>query len=234
MEKKQYELCREILRRFNEAKILDHLVLIGSWAVFFYKDYFAFKPFVDYTALKTRDMDFLISTPDKIEHKVDIPILLEDLGFLPDFRGNRGYMKLDHPDIIVEFLVPDKGSGMDKPYPIPKLGINAQTLRFLDLLSENTIKIQMENFYLTLPHPANFSLHKIIISQRRNKVDKALKDSEVAIGIINALIKKGEAGLIKKVFDSISKRSQATIKNVLKESKEIDILEILEKVRNKL
>lgn len=40
MEKKQYELCLEILRRFHKAGILDYLTLVGSWCAPFYKDYF--------------------------------------------------------------------------------------------------------------------------------------------------------------------------------------------------
>lgn len=230
MEKKQYELCLEILRRFHKAKILDHLVLIGSWTVFFYKDYFASKPFMDYTALKTRDMDFLISMPDKIEEVVDIPTLLRDLGFVTTLRGDKGYMKLDHPDLIVEFLVPEKGKGIDKPYPLPKLGVNAQTLRFLDLLSDNTIKIKIEDFYLTLPHPANFALHKLIVSQRRDKEDKSIKDKEIGIKILRALSSKNELTIIKSVFNSIPKSWQRKITKGLKEEKEKEALEILEEV----
>lgn len=229
MEKKQYELCLEILRRFHKAKILNHLVLIGSWSVFFYKDYFSSKPFMDYTALKTRDMDFLISLPDKIEQVVDIPTLLKDLGFVTTHRGEKGYMKLDHPDLIVEFLVPEKGKGIDKPYPLPKLGVNAQTLRFLDFLSDNTIKVKIEDFYLTLPHPANFALHKLIVSQRRNKEDKAIKDRDIAIKILRALINKGEVNIINNVFNSIPKSWQRKIIKGLKEAKEKEYLEILQK-----
>jgi len=40
VEKKQSDLCLEILRRFHNAGILDDLILIGSWCVYFYKDYF--------------------------------------------------------------------------------------------------------------------------------------------------------------------------------------------------
>lgn len=36
MEKQQYELVVELLRRFYNAKILPNTVLIGSWATYFY------------------------------------------------------------------------------------------------------------------------------------------------------------------------------------------------------
>jgi len=45
-------------------------------------------------------------------------------------KGSRGYVKLDHPDLLLEFLVPEKGKGTDKPHPLPKLGMNAVALIF--------------------------------------------------------------------------------------------------------
>jgi hypothetical protein len=86
VEKKQYELCREILKRFNKAGILDDLILIGSWCVYFYEDYFSGIAHMKSTALKTRDIDFLIDNPAKIRHKVNIPELLKDLGFITIFK----------------------------------------------------------------------------------------------------------------------------------------------------
>ena len=73
--------------------------------------------------------------------------ILKDLGFVTIYKGSRGYIKLDHPDLILEFLVPEKGKGIDRPFPLPKLGVNAVALRFLSFLSGNTIKVKIENFY---------------------------------------------------------------------------------------
>lgn len=123
MEKKQYELCLEVLSRFQKSGILKGFILIGSWAAYFYKDYFGQVPY--HFALKTRDMDFLINEPVRFIREVNIPELLKDLGFVTVFKGTKGYIKLDHPDLILEFLIPEKGKGSDKPYPLPKLGVNA-------------------------------------------------------------------------------------------------------------
>ena len=173
MEKKQSDLCLEILRRFHKAGILNDLILIGSWCVYFYQDYFANVPYIDQAAIKTRDIDFLVDIPCRRKHNVNIPEILKDLGFVTIYKGSRGYIKLDHPDLILEFLVPEKGKGIDRPFPLPKLGVNAVALRFLSFLSGNTIKVKIENFYVTLPHPVNFALHKLIIFQRRLKEEKA-------------------------------------------------------------
>lgn len=229
MEKKQYELCLEILRRFHKAKILNDFVLIGSWCVFFYKDYFSSVSYINHVTLKTRDMDFLISKPDRIKQTVDIPDLLKDLGFVTGFRGPGGYIKLDHPDLIVEFLVPARGKGSDKPYSVPKLGINAEALRFLDFLSENTIRVKVEDFYLNLPHPANFALQKLIISLRRTKEDKAIKDRDIALAILKALIIKRETNNVRQIFRSMPSKWQTKVIRGLEETNEKEILGIFKK-----
>ena len=202
MEKKQSDLCFEIIRRFHKAGILNDFILIGSWCVHFYREYFSGVSSVALTTIRTRDIDFLIDKPARIKQEVDIQELLKDLGFVTIFRGREGYIKFDHPDLILEFLVPEKGRGTDKPHFLLKLGINAIPLRFVHFLSANTIKVKIEDFYLTLPHPINFALHKLIISQRRIKEEKAIKDRNAAIEILKALVDKGESSNIKIVFNS--------------------------------
>lgn len=227
MEKKQSDLCLEILRRFHKTGILDDLILIGSWCVYFYKDYFSSTPYIDQATIKTRDIDFLIDAPSKIKVNVNIPELLNDLGFVTIYKGSRGYIKLDHPELILEFLVPERGKGTDKPVPLPKLGINAVALRFLTFLSGNIIKVKVEDFYVTLPHPVNFSLHKLIIFQRRFKEEKAIKDRKVAVEILRALINKGETVTIKRVFNSMLPKWQKKVIKGLEETKEKEILNLL-------
>ena len=226
MEKKQYKLCIEIFRRFYRAGILKDFILIGSWCVYFYKDYFINVPYIDKTTLRTRDIDFLIDNPDNIKNTVDIPELLKDLGFVTIFKGREGYIKLDHPDLILEFLVPEKVKGLNKPYSLSKLEINAVALRFLNFLSSNTIRVMMEDFYVTLPHPANFALHKLVIFQRRAKEEKAIKDRNSAIDIIKALINRNDIEILRKVFNSVPQKWQKKITRGIEITGENKILEI--------
>ena len=227
MEKKQSELCLEILRRFHKAGILDDLILIGSWCIYFYKEYFGNISYIDQTTIRTRDIDFLIDKPAKLKYTVNIPELLKDLGFVTIFKGREGYLKLDHPDLMLEFLVPEKGKGTDKPVPLTRLCTNAVALRFLNLLTENIIKIKVEDFNISVPHPVNFALHKLIIFQRRLKEDKAAKDRNAAVEILKALITKGEAVIIKQVFNSMLPKWQRKVIKGLEEAKEKDILSML-------
>jgi len=228
VEKKQSELCLEILRRFNEAGILKDFILIGSWCAYFYEEYFSGTPYLDRLAVKTRDIDFLIDNPAKIKQEVNVPELLRDLGFIIIIKSNSGYIKLDHPDLLLEFLVPERGKGTDKPVNLPKLGMNAVALRFLSFLSANTIKVKVEDFCITLPHPANFALHKLIIFQRRIKEDKAAKDRNIAIEILKALINKGESAIIKQVFNSAPGKWRNKIIKGLSKNEDKAILAILQ------
>lgn len=143
-------------------------------------------------------------------------------------KGSKGYIKLEHPDLLLEFLVLEKGRGTDRPFPLPKLGVNAVALRFLSFLSSNTIKVKVEDFYVTMPHPANFALHKLIIFQRRLKKDKAVKDRNIAIEVLKSLIDKGETSIIRQVFSSIPKKWQARVIKGLNKSEDKDILAVLE------
>lgn len=226
MEKNQYELCLEVLRRLNRAGVLKDVMLIGSWCIPFYQNYFSRIKYS--TAIRTRDVDFLIPYPRDIRANANIPDLLKDLGFIISYRGTKGYIKLEHPDLIVEFLSPERGKGTDGPISIPKLGVNAVALRFLNFLIEDTIKVKIENFEVWLPHPINFALHKLIIFQRRLKEEKAAKDRNAAIEILNALITKGEAAIIKRVFNSMIPKWQKKVIDGLKDAQEKDILSILQ------
>jgi hypothetical protein len=225
VEKNQYELCIEVLKRLEKASILNDVILIGSWCIPFYKDYFRSVRYP--TAIKTRDVDFLVPIPSKMEIKTNVPKLLKDLGFIVNFKGSEGYIQLEHPDLIIEFLVPEKGRGSDKPYRLPQFGLNAQPLRFLDLLILDKIKVNIEGIEVNLPHPANFALHKLIVFQRRTKEEKIIKDRNAAIEILRALITKGEVTTIKRVFNTMIPKWQKKVIKGLEEAKEKDILSLL-------
>ena len=95
------------------------------------------------------------------------------------------------------------------------------------MLVSNTIKVRIENLNITLPHPANFALHKLIIFQRRPKKEKAVKDSNTAIEILKALINKGEIDYIRQVFDSLLKKWQRKIIRGIEKTKEKALLDEL-------
>ncbi|MBI1871191.1 MAG: hypothetical protein HYS07_08380 [Chlamydiae bacterium] len=228
MQKKQHDLCMEILRRLQAKDLLRHVILIGSWCALFYKEYFPGETYLP--SLRTRDIDFLVPSPQEIKKKVDLFELFKDLGFIVGFRGKAGYIRLEHPELMIEFLVPEKGKGRDTPFPLPQWGLNAQALRFLDLLIHHVIYIHLDNLSIAVPHPANFGVHKILISSRRKQKEMAEKDIQMGIGILKAVIQHGESAMIPEAFRLISKKWKTKILKILEEREGKDFCKMLEGV----
>lgn len=105
--------------------------------------------------------------------------------------------------------------------------MNAQALRFLSLLGDSTIHVRVYGHQIKLPHPAYFALQKVIISQRRSKEDKAVKDMEAGIRVLNALIQKGELFIIKEALNSLPFKWRNKVRNGLQKQKETRLLEQL-------
>lgn len=226
VEKSQYNLCLEILRRLAKANILRHTVLVGSWCTIFYKEYFAGTRYLP--LIRTRDIDFLIPRPSTIKTKADVAEMLKELGFIIGFTGPEGYMRLEHPQLIIEFLVPERGRGSNRPYPLPQLGLNAQALRFLDLLTQHTITVRVDRVLVTLPHPANYALQKLLILDRRRRPEKTAKDQDTAVQVLKALIEKDQQDFVRSVYNSMPRRWRTKVRKALTASDDKDILSILE------
>lgn len=225
MEKKTFNVCLEVLKRFEKAGLLQHIILIGSWSVYFYKYYFKSKEYSTY--IRTTDIDFLVPLPSPFDKETHVFNLVKDMGFLEIYKGSKGYTKLEHPDLTIEFLVPERGRGHDKPYPIPQLAINAQPLRFLDFLIANTISITADGLHITLPHPAAYALHKFIIFKRRRKVDKHDRDIEGALRVFREMLRHKRHAEIKRIFGKMHKKWQRKIIENLKAINEIEVLAML-------
>ena len=225
MEKKKYELCLEVLSRFAKVGLLDKLVLIGSWCLYFYEDFFAGLNYLP--SIRTRDIDLLVPLPQKNKTEIDVPKMLEDLGFVVGFIGSKGYMRLNHPELIVEFLVPERGRGSDKPFPLPNLKMSAQPLRYLDFLAANTMRVKFDNMIINVPHPAAYGLHKLIIYKRRRKKDKADKDIQQALMIFGCFEEMGDFRKLKEIFRSMPKKWQSNVIRNLSDLDRKDIKEIL-------
>jgi len=214
-----------VLERFHLAGVLQDSVIVGSWCIPFYKDYFAGEDFLP--TLRTRDIDFLVPDFAKTHAKVNVPELLKDLGFILDRVGEAGYVRLIHPDLIIEFLVPEKGRGSDKAQFLPQFGLNAQPLRFLGFLSESTIGTLVGSIPVRLPHPIHFALHKLVVANRRRSKEKAEKDTREGLKVLSALIAKGEGGVIRKVMNALPLKWKKTIIAALKQEQANEILKTL-------
>ena len=225
MDKNQYDVFLEILKRLDKVGVLSNVVLIGSWCLPLYRDHYSGDNTL--TTLRTRDIDFLVSRKEQMKKKVDLPKLFEDLGFIEDYKYPQGFVKLVHPELIMEFLVPEKGRGSNEPYPLPFLSMNAQRLRFLDLLEKNTIVVIVNGIKIKVPHPINYGLHKLIISSRRDSEDKRIKDIEAGLSVLNMYVEIEGNEMLRKVFKGISQKQKRNITKLLEDERSYNLLEIL-------
>jgi Nucleotidyltransferase len=175
---KEHDLFFTILIRLDKEEVLRDIILIGGWCSLVYKEYFG-NP-VEISMQRTADLDLLIPNPPRIHKDVDVSLILEELGFDRKVSLLDGYEKYVHPDLEVEFLTPERGRGRGKPYSIDKLHINAQGLRYLDLIQSYTMKISYNGISINVPEPTAYVLHKFILSDRRKKQFKREKDIETA------------------------------------------------------
>lgn len=152
--------------------------------------------------------------------------MLSDLNFLVHFHS-KGAMRIEHPKLIVDFLVPEKGKGSTGPYKVKELGVTIQQLRFVSLLLDNTISFESHGLHLTLPHPINFALQKLIISGHRTKIEKADKDRKQAIEVLKMVMGTNEREKIRPLFARLPKGWRAAIIKALKSENQSEIVDVL-------
>ncbi len=231
MDRKQRNLLVKVLKLLQEEGLLEHLIVAGSWCLYFYKFYYNKKQSI--ATLRTRDVDFFIPFPKAIKIEVDLPKLLEHLGFITDFQGRAGYIRFVHTELFIEFLVPEKGRPITKPYKLKQLKINAQALRFLEVLQIRTVNIIVKDIELTLPHPSCFVLHKILVYKRRPKKDKRARDIEQIHRVLDLLQKQNELDSLTEVYSQLCRKWQNKIIASLKEIDQTNIVEFLEQPKKK-
>lgn len=146
-----------------------------------------------------------------------------DLDFVKFFNRS-GLIKYEAKGLTVEFLVPELGRGSNGPVRIKGLNITAQPLRFLNMLTEDPLVVQYEKMKITVPNPIAYACHKLIISGRRIKKDKKIKDYETAIDLIRFLRAQGMECDIKNYFHSLPKPWQKKISLVLKSANHLELL----------
>ena len=208
------DLFLKVMDTLNTHLVLGQVILIGSWCQFFYQHYFNEEVLIP--AVRTLDLDFLIPNPPNIKEDVNVSDLLTGMGFTIQTHSHSGLIKYNHPDLMVEFLIPELGKGKDTAYDIPKLHINAVGLRYLNLLQDHILEIKYEHLNIRLPEPAAFVLHKHIISERRLNVDKRNKDKQSAIELGKFLLSlPNQREKLIEVFSGMPKKWQKNLLSIL-------------------
>lgn len=152
--------------------------VVGSWCFRIYQAHLG----VSVYPLRTDDLDVLIPIP-WLGQPVDLSELLRGLGFMERITPD-GSTVYHRPGIRVEFLSAARGRSTEEAKPAAGLGVRSQALRFMDLLLDNPLRIKiMAGVTVTVPAPSVFTLHKLLISARRTKEHKRVKDAAQAIAV---------------------------------------------------
>jgi len=191
---------KEILHLLTKAGLWEEgLTLIGSWAFRLYQEHFGVPAF----PLRTDDLDFAVSLP-YLGKEVRIPELLKEIGFREGFNPD-GSIYFYRPGLRVDFLVPEKGRGVEASVNIEKLALSVQALRFLDILLDEPAEIKIsKKLKIRIPSLSAFLIHKLIIFQRRRKKEDALKDLQQVAAVARKIItEKEEQKRVSKIMASI-------------------------------
>lgn len=165
----------EVLAALCHVGFFERSVLIGSWAMFYYRAIYNI-PF----ALVTSDIDMAVqfSVHEKnMGPVVDLEKVLQEAGATSDFSSD-GLQRFIIPGFRIEFVVHDKGSRTKESdiALVRQWNIHAQPLPFIRMLLDFSERIDTDDFYVSIPIPEAFFFHKLIIAQRRRDSSKRGKD----------------------------------------------------------
>lgn len=203
----QYKDFWRFISLLHENDLLQHLVVIGSWAEYLYAQSGILPGFT--ANLRTLDIDFLIKNMRRPIKSVNIASLAKEAGYIIDYDVMEGTTKIYTPDLMeIEFIIEQKGKG-DNPVIKTNLGVNSQALRHLSPLKNNSIVIKLFDFSISVPSPEAYVIHKIVINKERGI--KAAKDKQAIIGLLPFIDKEK----FKEICDHLTKKEQQEINNFL-------------------
>jgi hypothetical protein len=151
--------------------------------------------------------------PPRIRREFDVPAALSELGFEPEWSLRGGYCKYVHPEMEVDFLIPEQGRGSNKAVSVDVLHVEAQPPRFLSLAYDQSMIVQYHGYDIRLPDPAAFVLLKLLVIPRRKDPGKDEKDAYTARAIGEYLLAHVEqATKLRAMFNNLPKGWQKKVR----------------------
>lgn len=192
-----------VLDLMEDAGCLPYVILIGSWAEFVYRESGLL---ADYAPnIRTMDIDFLIRNMRRPVPAANLVSAAREHGFFVESDVLNGTTKLlDTTGLEVEFLIGQMGSG-EKPALKTNVGVTAQALRHMEMLSGNIVEASCFGHKVIVPTPEAYAVHKMVINARRgNKTDK---DAQAVLGIWPHLDKR----LVDSIVSRLSKKERRCV-----------------------
>ena len=213
----QKETFWEIIETFGQKGVLQHVMLIGSWAEYVYQEN---GYFINFQAnLRTRDVDWLIKNIRRPSDKIDLIETMEEKGFVTEIDYVNGVHKFyKGSDLEVEFLVGEKGKGKMEAYEIEPFGIKAIGLRKMNILLANETSMYCNGFTIKVPTPEAYILHKMVINDDRK--DKQEKDISAILNMYYHIEQSDRAmEMLRRTLDSLTKKQQNKVRAFMQEHK---------------
>lgn len=189
MNKNYEEELQGIIKAFGENGILENIIIIGSWATYFYVKIFdGFIP-----SIRTLDVDCYVPMNKNITVKKSVKEALKPLNYEQIFDTSTEKNKFISPDgFEIEFLTKLRRN-QSTVVKIDSMGVNAETLGNLDIFDNGFIEVDFEGFSVKVASPSVYVMQKILISKKRSN-EKFRKDLESLL-LVYEEIKKNELHL---------------------------------------
>ena len=220
MTKEQENAFWQTINAFAEIGLLRYVMIIGSWAEYFYSALFS----TDFTAnLRTRDVDFFYKNINLPKEKIPVVEKLKEIGYVYDELD--GISRFYKEDLLeLEFLTRVLGSGSDKRMEIKPLGIVSEGLRVINILANFTREVEAKSpdgklFKLIVPEPAVYVVQKILTNPMRNPPEKKAKDIAAVKELLYHIQQSKEhTAKLKEVYKSLSAKQLKVLSQVCAEN----------------
>ena len=211
MESSQKQTFWQTIALFHDVGVLEHIVVVGSWAEYLYQESGVIPGFR--SSFRTQDFDVLLRNIRLPKISLDLVAELTRQGYLMMQDSHTGLMKFDKGgELEVEFLVRELGRGQLEPYRHESLGVTAQGLRHIGMLDEYSTPLRMRGYSIHVPLPQAYILHKLLINEQRSEA-KREKDLGAVRDLLAAM--QGfpvELAAVQKLFDELPKKAQGKIR----------------------
>ncbi|MCF0142839.1 MAG: hypothetical protein HUJ75_05625 [Parasporobacterium sp.] len=205
MNEERYTDFWTFLRLLSENQLLEHVVLIGSWAEYIYAQAGILKGFE--AELRTLDIDFLVKNLKRPTKAVSLEQLAKESGYIIDRDILNNTTKIYSPGFMeIEFLIAQQGSGAETVIKT-NLGVNAQALRHMSVIKENVILVELFGMKINVPSPESYVIHKMIINNQRGP-----KQEKDAASIVN-LLKYIDVSEYERIMQNLTKKEKKKVED---------------------
>ena len=219
------ETLMEVINIINKLTLQNTLVLIGSWAEYFYQRLFDRY----YSSFRTLDTDFLIRRP--VQSGKGFVKEMKEIGFTYEEDPLTGKSKFFKNDIEVEFLT-TLTRDYSSVYNVPEMGIHAECLKYMDIAAANTIPVVFTNGNIILvPNPAAYVIQKAMINSERSEA-KAQKDIVAIRGIVLAMLEDNKyVQDFVRIYQHLGKKQKRRVDDFAEDNDIIELRKLIESAK---